>query len=611
MKQFLFHAPSAIALSSFAFVDRFRKTNAQSVQCQLDFLDGDFKYVCAPIVVTTDPPISNEYLPECEGTCTTNDDCQGGMQCWTLQREGDVPGCPGYPASSTGICYDAPVLEVVSCTGGGADDNEQNNLSLGNCQGHCEADLDCAIGLSCYRPGDLMEVPGCAGISENGVAYCFNSSSYTTLETFQPAAGPSLFAPSSFSTEIHSLYPSASPSSVPSERARLPPIRAPSNSSLPNGSKDTPPSLDTDDTPDIASLAPTFWPSATPNEYPSSGPSTSPTPFPTVVPSSSPSAVPSIEPTTSPSSNPSLQPSSKPSSSPSATTPSNIPSIPPSAIPSMAPTATPTENGVWNPNELPASPHSPSSMAHSDYPSDYPTESGAWNQNEIPVDPQSYPSNSPSFYSATSSTSAMCAINAGCADYGLDGYCCPTTDGVFLECCLKTPETSTPREISDSPSDIPSTSPTKNQLGVQMTDSPAISQSDRPSETPSTVPSSSRDASSGFSPFISNNPTEFGAWNPDELPAVDPNDITLPSDRPSTFPTEFGARGPDELTSDLPSSQPSDAPSAVPTTSPSSSKPSSYPTEFGARGPDELISDVPSSQPSDVPISSTYWINAT
>jgi hypothetical protein len=540
MKQFLLRgAPSAIALSSIVFVDRFRKSNAQSVQCTLDFINGDFKYVCSPIVVASsnNEVRGNEFLPSCQGTCNSHEDCQGGMQCWTQQIEGDIPGCPGYPAASTGVCYEAPQLQVVSCTPGGGGDNEQSNGLLDNCQGHCETDLDCAIGLSCYQPGDLMEVPGCAGISEDGVAYCFNrNSSYAALGTFQPTAAPSLlFAPSSFPTEILSLDQYERPSSIPKPSGpATQPTRVYSNSSLPNESENTPGGSPRD-TPGSQSSRP----SGSPSNGPTTGPSANPSPSPSLVPSSSPialpsaspSAEPSSEPTASPTENPTISPSTIPSDSPSinptrspsvspSSHPTESPSNTPSTIPSTFPRTAPSENGVWTPDELPVYPRSPSSNARSDYPSLSPTQDGAWNPNELPVYPHSPSSNVHSDYPSLS----------------------PTQDGAW-----------TPDELpvyprspsSNARSDYPSLSPTPD--GVW-----------NPNELPLYPRSPSSNVHSDY-PSLS--PTQDGAWNPNEFPVYPHSPSSnVHSVYPSLSPTQDGAWNPNELPAN-PQSDPTDAPS--------------------------------------------------
>jgi hypothetical protein len=665
MKQFILRsAPSAIALSSLAFVDKFRKSNPQSVQCTLDFVNGDFKYVCSPIVIPTSSSnevSGTEFLPSCAGTCNSHDDCPGGMQCWTQQIEGDVPGCPGYPVASTGVCYEASQLQIVSCTtAGGGVDNEQNNVLLENCQGHCRTDLDCAIGLSCFQPGDLMEVPGCAGISEEGVAYCFNSnSSYSALQAFQPTAAPSWFAASSFPTEILSLDQFERPSSVPvPSGTAAQPTRVYSNSSLPdtpNGSPRDPissapnplPSATPNKSPSRSpSVAPSNGPSRGPTPYPSPSPSVVPSSSPITIPSESPSAVPSVSPSAVPSDTPSIYPTRPPSSLPSSQ-PTKSPSSAPSNLPSTFPSTAPTEFGVWIPDELPVYPHSPSSSnAGSDYPSLSPTlQDGSWNPNELPVYPHS-PSSS----------------NAG-SDY--PSLSPKLQDGAW-----------NPNELPRDPhspssnlhSDYPSLSPTlqdgawnPNELPVYPHSPSGNAHSDYPSSSPTLqdgawnpneLPAYPHSPSNNaHSDYPSLSPTlQDGAWNPNELPANPQSDLTeAPSktaspsffsviSAPSAICTSnpacaarglFGFCCPttdgiflDCCSTSTPESPTSLALSDFPSVSPTknqvdtseillSDRPSDSPTEFGAWNPDEDtgalntppspsavdLSDTPSSTP--------------
>eukprot|EP00980_Cylindrotheca_fusiformis_P018056 scaffold5780_cov102-Cylindrotheca_fusiformis.AAC.3 len=82
-----------------------------------------------------------------------------------------------------------------------------------------------------------------------------------------------------------------------------------------------------------------------------------------------------------------------------------------------------------------------------------------------------------------------CSANEVCADLQLDGLCCPTVDGVMLACCNAQSglQTSLP---SDFPSAVPSfsTLPSNEPTGLPSA-APTISQSDVPSQVPSTPPS--------------------------------------------------------------------------------------------------------------------------
>lgn len=70
---------------------------------------------------------------------------------------------------------------------------------------------------------------------------------------------------------------------------------------------------------------------------------------------------------------------------------------------------------------------------------------------------------------------ALCSSNVICQALGLAGYCCPTIDDVFLDCCEAGPWSDLP---SDAPSSVPSDVP-----------SSLLALSDLPSDVPSSMPS--------------------------------------------------------------------------------------------------------------------------
>jgi hypothetical protein len=63
------------------------------------------------------------------------------------------------------------------------------NLSLEKCEGHCEADSDCAGRLKCFQRLYLQEVPGCDGLGAIGINYCYDANEATDND--MPFAFPS------------------------------------------------------------------------------------------------------------------------------------------------------------------------------------------------------------------------------------------------------------------------------------------------------------------------------------------------------------------------------------------------------------------------------------
>lgn len=47
---------------------------------------------------------------------------------------------------------------------------------LGNCQGDCDDDSECAGNLRCFERSEFEDVPGCTGFGVSGFDYCANFS---------------------------------------------------------------------------------------------------------------------------------------------------------------------------------------------------------------------------------------------------------------------------------------------------------------------------------------------------------------------------------------------------------------------------------------------------
>jgi len=114
-------------------------------------------------------------LGHCEGDCNSDDDCDEGLYCF--QRDSSVtsiPGCVGSDTSRTDFC-------VASLPGrtGSSGINQITRLpvlsfqKLGQCEGDCNSDEDCAEGLYCFVKDEQMtSVPGCSGFDNSRTDYC-------------------------------------------------------------------------------------------------------------------------------------------------------------------------------------------------------------------------------------------------------------------------------------------------------------------------------------------------------------------------------------------------------------------------------------------------------
>lgn len=121
----------------------------------------------------------SEYSPctMCLGSCDSNFDCAGELECFQRRNFEPVPGCLGQGNFDQNYCYNpfAMVGATMLLT-----TNEQEcdkKAPCGKCLGGCSADEDCDKNLFCYRRFDnpYRPVPGCAGQGEEGTHYCFDS----------------------------------------------------------------------------------------------------------------------------------------------------------------------------------------------------------------------------------------------------------------------------------------------------------------------------------------------------------------------------------------------------------------------------------------------------
>ena len=113
-------------------------------------------------------------LQYCQGDCDGDEDCAYGLVCY--QRSSgvtEVPGCTGTvdnSAGSTDYCtYPWMIDQLVL-----VDNDVDQPLStlLGVCQGDCDEDSDCELGLICDQRFDDETVNGCGGDGADGYDYC-------------------------------------------------------------------------------------------------------------------------------------------------------------------------------------------------------------------------------------------------------------------------------------------------------------------------------------------------------------------------------------------------------------------------------------------------------
>eukprot|EP00536_Pseudo-nitzschia_multiseries_P012810 jgi/Psemu1/209710/e_gw1.509.9.1 len=130
-------------------------------------------------------PYGSPYkkLGPCEGDCNSDDDCAEGLYCF--QRDSSIssiPGCVGHDTSRTDFCTYKRGTNPVFTTPGRTSSSTTGKITtrpilsvkkLGQCEGDCNSDEDCAEGLFCFmRDGQMASVPGCEGFDESRTDYC-------------------------------------------------------------------------------------------------------------------------------------------------------------------------------------------------------------------------------------------------------------------------------------------------------------------------------------------------------------------------------------------------------------------------------------------------------
>ena len=164
----------------------------------------------------------------------------------------------------------------------------------------------------------------------------------------------------------------------------------------------------------------------------------------------------------------------------------------------------------------------------------------------------------------------FCATNEMCSNmesFQVDGFCCPTSDWVYLPCCedRNVWPSSTPTTISSS-SATTTASPTSSTLSAEPSYSPTFkptTASDTTTTLPTRNPATSLSPQTSF-PVLSSVPTIIA-------PSVVPTTIstvTIVSSAPSTVPTESATSSPTSRGSIDQTAPPADSiPSMIPTTS--------------------------------------------
>jgi len=186
-------------------------------------------------------PSSGYPLGECEGDCDEDGDCAGELICF--QRKTDsykaVPGCLGGDENNSGTDYcirpdativtahpttasptisPAPTPPISSLKYIGNDWDPSSGYPLGECEGDCDKNRDCAGDLICFQRETTEKVPGCLGgeTDSRGTDYCIRSDA--TIVTARPTTAPPTISPMPTlkpTTARPSPLPTPAPTPVP------------------------------------------------------------------------------------------------------------------------------------------------------------------------------------------------------------------------------------------------------------------------------------------------------------------------------------------------------------------------------------------------------------
>lgn len=115
----------------------------------------------------------------CQGDCDDDDECAEGLMCFKRSGYDDVLGCRGSGTKNWDYCTPIPSADAPPVV----NVRFNSNVNLGMCEGDCDGDSECAVGLVCYQrdgPDGASRVPGCSGAATDDWDYCIPGVSTST-----------------------------------------------------------------------------------------------------------------------------------------------------------------------------------------------------------------------------------------------------------------------------------------------------------------------------------------------------------------------------------------------------------------------------------------------
>jgi len=196
------------------------------------------------------PDAKSYPLKLCQGNCKLAEECAPGLTCHEYDDDEAVPGCIGgenYRGGSN-ICVFDPFGEGYNSGTDNPTDSPTKTPSptitplppkpavdfggtplaslfpLQRCQGDCDSDSDCALGLFCFQRNSNQAIPGCIGGEENPMMtdYCIldprsdvgYTDPETTSPTLKPTGEPTTVSPTVAPTQPPTNIPTALPTKV-------------------------------------------------------------------------------------------------------------------------------------------------------------------------------------------------------------------------------------------------------------------------------------------------------------------------------------------------------------------------------------------------------------
>eukprot|EP00984_Skeletonema_dohrnii_P018883 scaffold8933_cov78-Skeletonema_dohrnii-CCMP3373.AAC.1 len=121
-------------------------------------------------IVFSEPGAPPNPLPECRGDCDDDSQCEGDLVCFQRSGVEAVPYCTGTATSGFDFCARRPTQNTVWLKGDNG--SPSANFPLGLCEGDCDSDADCQLGLVCQQRTGTEAIPECIGNPEPGEDYC-------------------------------------------------------------------------------------------------------------------------------------------------------------------------------------------------------------------------------------------------------------------------------------------------------------------------------------------------------------------------------------------------------------------------------------------------------